>query len=437
VESLTCKKELIIDVPEEVVARETVKITGEYARIARIPGFRPGHAPRALVGKRYREEIRSKVVQSLVPKYFEESIRDQNFVLAGDPRFEDLQFEEGQPIRAKATFEVYPEIELKDYKGLEVEEDSPEVTESDVDEAVERLRQNAATFEVIEDRPAADGDYVMVSYQGQDLNDSGSDPIEVREGLIHLGGKGTVPAFTENLRGSRPSDVREFEVNYPDDFPIKRLARKRLRYRVEVQSIKQRSLPPTDDELAKSVSDFSTLAELRESVRKDLERKKQSSVRESARRKLFEKLADNYDFPVPETLVEAQLRRKLARAAAGMATQGVDARNVEIDWRGLRDEMRADAEREVRGTLVLRKIAEAENIDVSEEEIDEAVRELAQEMQETPAALKSRLTREDGLARLKSSRLSQNVLDFIYNNAKITPQTSAPSPLESENSVTN
>jgi len=276
----------------------------------------------------------------------------------------------------------------------------------------------------------------MVSYQGQDLIDSGSEPIEVREGLIHLGGKGTVPAFTENLRGSRPGDIREFEINYPDDFPGKRLAGKRVRYRAELQSIKRKVLPPVDDELAKSVSDFSTLANLRESVRGDLERKKQGAVKEAARRKLFEKLVDRYDFPIPESLVESQLRRKLERAVAGVAAQGVDPRSVEIDWRGLRDEMRPDAEREVRGSLVLKKIAKAEKIDVSEEEIDEAVREFAQEVQETPAALKSRLTREDGLARLKSSRLSQKVLDFIYNNAKITPQTPASSSLESENPVT-
>ena len=435
-ESLTCKKELIIEVPEEVVAREAAKITDQYARLARIPGFRPGRAPRALVGKRYQEAIRDEVVQSLVPKYFEETIRDQKLVIASEPRFEDLQFEEGRSIRAKATFEVYPEIELKDYKGLEVEGDSAEVTASDIDEAIERLRQNAATFEVIEDRPAADGDHVMVNYQGQDLMDPDCEPIEAREGLVHLGGKGTVPAFTENLRGSRPGDVREFEINYPDDFPSKRLAGRRVRYRVEVQSIKKKVLPPVDDELAKSVSDFSTLAELRVSVRKDLEQKKQGTAKESTRRKLLEKLVSGYDFPLPESLVEAQLRRKLERAAAGVAAQGIDPRDVEIDWRALREEMRADAEREVRGSLVLKKIAEVEKIDVSEEEIDESVREVAQEVQEAPAALKTRLTREDGLARLKSSRLSQKVLDFIYNNAKIINQTVESSPLESENQVT-
>jgi trigger factor len=436
VESLSCKKELIIEVPEEAVAREAAKITDQYARMARIPGFRPGRAPRAIVGKRYHEAIREEVVQSLVPKYFEETIRDQNLVIAGEPHFEDLKFEEGQPIRAKATFEVYPEIELKDYKGLEIEEDPAEVTENDIDEAIGRLRQNAATFEVIEDRPAADGDYAMVNYQGEDLMDSDSEPIEAREGLVHLAGKGTVADFTENLRGSRPGDIREFEINYRDDFPSKRLAGRRVRYRVEVQSIKKKVLPPADDELAKSVSDFSTLAELRDSVRQDLQKKKLGTAKESARRKLFEKLVSGYDFAVPEALVEVQLRRKLERAAAGVAAQGIDPRDVQIDWRELREEMRGDAEREVRGNLVLKRIAEVENIEVSEEEIDESVREVAHEVQETPAALKTRLTREDGLAKLKSSRLSQKVLDFIYNNAKITNQTSGSSPLESENRVT-
>jgi len=436
VESLTCKKELVIEVPEEAVAREAAKITDQYARLARIPGFRPGRAPRALVGKRYQEAIREEVVQSLIPKYFEETVRDQKLVIAGEPRFEDLQFEEGRPIRAKATFEVYPEIELKDYKGLEVEADSAEVSASDIGEALERLRQNAATFEVIEDRPAADDDHVMVNYRGQDLMDADSEPIEAREGLVHLGGKGTVPAFTENLRGSRPGDIREFEMNYPDDYPSKRLAGRRVRYRVEVQSIKSKVLPPVDDELAKSVSDFSTLAELRESVRKDLEGKKQGTVNESTRRKLFEKLVTDYDFPVPEALVEAQLRRKLERAAAGVAAQGIDPRDTAIDWRALREEMRADAEREVRGTLVLKKIADAEKIEVSDEEVDETLRELAEEVRETPAALKTRLTREDGLAKLKSSRLNQKVLDFIYNNAKIINQSAGSSPLESESRVT-
>lgn len=435
-ESLTCKKELVIEVPEEAVAREAAKITDQYARLARIPGFRPGRAPRALVGKRYQEAIREEVVQSLIPKYFEETVRDQKLVIAGEPRFEDLQFEEGRPIRAKATFEVYPEIELKDYKGLEVEADSAEVSASDIGEALERLRQNAATFEVIEDRPAADDDHVMVNYRGQDLMDADSEPIEAREGLVHLGGKGTVPAFTENLRGSRPGDIREFEMNYPDDYPSKRLAGRRVRYRVEVQSIKSKVLPPVDDELAKSVSDFSTLAELRESVRKDLEGKKQGTVNESTRRKLFEKLVTDYDFPVPEALVEAQLRRKLERAAAGVAAQGIDPRDTAIDWRALREEMRADAEREVRGTLVLKKIADAEKIEVSDEEVDETLRELAEEVRETPAALKTRLTREDGLAKLKSSRLNQKVLDFIYNNAKIINQSAGSSPLESESRVT-
>ena len=432
-ESSTCKKELIIEVPPEVVERESNQITAQYTRLARIPGFRPGHAPRGLVGKRYRDEIRNEVVQTLLPRYFHDKVRDEKLLVVGEPRFEDLKFEDGQPLSVKATFEVYPEIELKDYKGLEAEEEAAEVTDADVDEAVERLRQQAAAFEVVEGRAAQDDDYVMVNYRGQDLQDSKAEPVEAREGLVHLSGKGTVAAFAENLRGSQPGDVREFDVTYPGDFPAKRLAGRSLHYRVEVQVIKKKVVPPADDELAKTVGEFTTLEALRTHLREDLVRHKRRSAENGARRKLLDRLIELHQFPVPETLVEEQLSRKLQRVAAGLLAQGIDPRTAGVDWHAMRGEVRAEAERDVHGSLVLEKIAQAEAIEVSEDEIDESVRELAAEAGEAPAALKTRLTREDGLARLKSSRRNQKVLDFIYHNAKITHSTLVSERLEGEN----
>lgn len=422
-ESSTCRKELIIEVPPDVVERESDQVTAQYTRLARIPGFRPGHAPRALVGKRYRDEIRNEVVQTLLPRYFEDKVRNEKLLVVGEPRFEDLKFEDGQPLSVKATFEVYPEIELKNYKGLEAEEEAAEVTDADVGEAVERLRQQAATFEVVEGRAAQDDDYVMVNYRGQDVQDSKAEPVEAREGLVHLSGRGTVAAFAENLRGSRPGEVREFDVTYPEDFPAKRLAGRSLHYRVEVQGIKKKVVPPLDDELAKTVGEFTTLEALRTHLREDLARHKRRSAENGAKRKLVDRLIEMHRFPVPETLVEEQLSRKIQRLAAGLVAQGIDPRTAEVDWHGMRGEMRAEAERDVHGSLVLEKIAQAEGIEVSEDEIDESVRELAAEAGETPAALKTRLTREDGLARLRSSRRNQKVLDFIYRNAKITHRT--------------
>lgn len=437
-ESPSCKRELVIEVPPEAVARESEQITSQYARVARIPGFRPGKAPRALVGRRYKEEIRGEVVQTLLPRYFEDRVREEKLHLAGEPRFEDLKFEEGQPIRAKATFEIYPEFELKDYKGLEVDLQPATVTDADVDQTIDRLRERNATFEVIEDRPAADGDYAMVSYRGQNVQNAEAEPLEAKEGLILLGGERTVPGFSENLTGARAGDVREFEVRYNGDFPRKSLAGQTVKYRVEVQGIKKKVVPLADDEFAKSVSDFSTLAELRDKVRADLETQKQKSAENAAKQALMDKLVARYEFPVPETLVEDRLRRRLERFAEGLAAQGVDPEAAQIDWRALRDEMRADAEKDVREALLLEAVAKAEDITVTSEELDETVREVAEGLRETPAALKTRLTRDGDLDKLQSSRRNLKALDFIYRNAKINHPTTAtvPGPVEGESPAT-
>ncbi|HEV2423249.1 MAG TPA: trigger factor [Terriglobia bacterium] len=433
-ESPTCKRELIIEVPPGEVARESEQITSQYARMARIPGFRPGKAPRALVGRRFREEIRSEVVQTLVPRYFEDRVRDEKLHLAGEPRFDDLKFEEGQPIRAKAIFEVYPEFELKDYKGLEVDVQPATVTDADVDQAIERLRERNATFEVIEGRPAAKGDYVMVSYRGQNVENAEAEPIEAKEGMILLGGERTVPGFTENLTGTRAGDTREFEVRYNGDFPRKSLAGQIVKYRVEVQGIKKKVIPPADDEFAKSVSDFSSLGELRDKVHADLETQKQKSAENAAKQALMERLVASYNFPVPETLVDERLRRRLERFAEGLAVQGVDPEAAQIDWRALREEMRADAEKDVREALLLDAVAKAEDIEVTAEELDDTVREIAEGLREAPAAVKSRLTRNEELDKLQASRRNLKALDFIYRNAKINHSITATvsGPVEGE-----
>ena len=424
-ESPTCKRELIIEVPPDAVAKESEQITSQYARVARIPGFRPGKAPRALVGKRYREEIRGEIVQTLIPRYFEDRLREAKLHLAGEPRFDDLKFEEGQAIRAKATFEVYPEFELKDYKGLEVEMPPAAVSDADVDQAIDRLRERNATFEVIEDRPAAEGDYVLVNYRGENVQNAEAEPIEAKEGLIQLGGERTVPGFTENLTGARPGETREFDVQYKEDFPRKSLAGQTLRYRVEVQGIKKKAVPPADDEFAKSVSEFPTLGELRHKVRADLEAQKQKSAENAAKQALVEKLAESYSFPVPEALVDDRLRRRLERFAQSLAAQGIDPEAAQIDWRALRDEMRTEAEKDVREALVLEAVAKAEDLTVTPDELDETVREVAEGLRETPAALKTRLTRDGELDKLESSRRNLKALDFIYRNAKINQPSTA------------
>ena len=419
-EATNCKKELLIEIPVDVVRREADTVTSQYARKARIPGFRPGHAPASLVQRHFRGDIREEVVQSLVPKFFENGVKEQKWSVVGHPHFEDLQYEEDKPLTCKATFEVYPQIELKQYKELEVEEETPNVTEADIDQALEEVRDQAATFEVVSDRPAADGDYLTMSYKGYDIKAPASHPVEARDVSLQLGGKGTVPAFRENLRGSRPGEIREFEVTYPEDYRQRSLAGKTFRYRVEVQSIKHKVVPAADDELAKSVSEFSTLGELRAKLTKDLEERARHQAEMAVKQELLQHLLRLHEFAVPEAMVEARLDRRLERALSQLISQGIDPRHAQVDWRKLREDSRADAEREVRSSLLLSKIAEAEGIEVSEEEVDEVIRGMAQEAHEPPATLKTRLTRDGELDMIKSTRRNQKAIDFIYRNAKIT-----------------
>jgi trigger factor len=359
-------------------------------------------------------------VQSLVPKFFENAVKEQKWSVVGQPRFEALQYEEDKPLTCKATFEIYPEIELQQYKELEVEEETPQVTEAEMDQAIEEVRERAATFEVVSDRPAADGDYLTLSYKGYDVKAPANNPVEARDVSMQLGGGETVSAFSENLRGSRPDEVREFEVTYPEGYTQRPLAGKTFRYRVEVQSIKYKVVPPADDELAKSVSEFATLEELRAKLGKDLMERARRRVQMAAEQKLVQQLIHLHEFPLPEVMVEAQLDRKLERALGRLVSQGIDPRQATVDWRKLREDFRPAAEQEVRASLLLSKIAEAEGLEVSEEEVDEMIREMAQEAHEPPATLKTRLTREGELDSIKSTCRKQKAIDFIYRNAKIT-----------------
>ena len=418
-EAETCKRELLIEIPADAVREESDKVAAKYSRSVRMPGFRPGHAPARLVRQRYREEIKSQVVQTLLPKFFNDAVKGRQLAAVGQPEFEDLKFEEGQPLTCKATFEVLPEFGLKEYKGLEVEEEPVTVTEAEVDKALEELRESAATYEVVSDRPAENGDDVTVSYQGRDLKDPKAEPLEGSETIIHVEAQGGA-AFDENLRGAKAGDTREFEVSYPEDSPSKRLAGKTISYRVEVHGIKRKVLPAVDDELARTVSEFSTLEELRTRVRQDVERVHRRKAENAVKERLVEELLKRHEFPVPPSMVQDQLEHRMENAMAQLVAQDIDPRSAQLDWGKLREGMQAGAEKAVRTAIILEKIAEAEKIEVSEEELDQSIREIAQRRGEAPATLKTRLTGDGGLAKLQSSLRSQKALDFVYRNAQIT-----------------
>lgn len=420
-ETNTCQRELEIEIPVETVERETERVTRAFARQARLPGFRPGKAPAELVRRRYWDDIKSEVLHHLIPESLDNAFKEKNLAPVGDPAIAELSFEPTKPLRFKATFEVMPEIRLGDYKGLEVEPARIELTDEDLERELEGLRQRAATFEEVADRPAADGDTVVAGLIGVV-----TEPKEKREPLlledvpVEVGGEGTLAAFTEGLGGARAGEERKFSVPYPADYPEANLAGRTVAFTARVKSIKRRVLPALDDAFAQRVSEAKTLEELKTKLREGLERARAARERQLTERRLLEALLARHDFPVPEALIERQLDQRLERQVRALLAQGIDPRRAPVDWGRLRREQRPGAREDVQLSLLLDHIAQAEKIEVTEEEVTRELERLAGEAGQSSEAVRARLTKEGGLGRIKSAVRSEKVIELLRSHARFT-----------------
>lgn len=419
----SCRRELELEIPAERVARETERVTREFARLARLPGFRPGRAPLPLVRRRFASEIRDEVLEALVPAEIEQAVAAQKLQPVTRPQVDRVDFPEGGPVKFRATFEVLPEFTLGDYKGLQIEVESAEISDQDVERALAELRERAAKYTPVEGRTAADGDFAELKLTGTPHGEG--EPLQAENVLCHLAGEETLPAFTENLRGAAPGETRRFEMTYPADFPDAKLAGKTYTFTAEVRAIKQKSLPELDDSLAREVSDAATLEELRSRIRASLEAARDSRRAEQVRDRIIERLVDMHDFPVPEALVEHQMDVRLERVVRSLAAQGVDPRAVNVDWVSMRRRQRDRAVADVKAELLLDRIATAENLEVTDEELDRELERLAAQSGESATALRARLTKQGTLDRMKSRLRSEKTLEWLQQNARIQTKAAA------------
>jgi trigger factor len=413
----TCRREIEVEIPAEDVQKAVERVAREFARVARVPGFRPGKAPVTLIRRRFADDIKGEVLQSLVPEKIDQAVKDQNLVPITQPQVDKVDFAENGPLKFRAIFEVLPEVELGAYKDLEVEVEAARVTDADVDRAIEEARERAATFVAVEGRPLADGDFAQLKLVGTPA--SGGEPLVAESVLCHLGGEETLPPFTENLRGAQPGEHRRFEVRYPAEYPDPKLAGKSYTYAVEVLGIKQKKLPELTDGFAKEVSEAQTLEELRGKVRQGLEAESEMRQAAAVRDALLRQLTAAHEFPVPEALVENQMDARLERAARALAAQGVDPRAVNVDWVALRRRQRERAVEDVKAELLLDRIATAEKIEVSEEECETEIARIAERSGESAAAVRASLTKQGALDRMKSKLRSDKTLEWLRNSARV------------------
>ena len=412
-----CTREVTVEAPAEEVTKAFRTVLKRYQKLARIPGFRPGKVPESVLRSRFAGALREDVVEALVPEHFRAALAQQGVRPVSQPQVTDLQLEEGKPLTFKAVFEVLPEITVDGYQDVKVEKPSTDLTDEEFNTELERIRDSHGRLETVEeDRGLANGDWALISFTGdvdgegapenseggESASSPAAQPIQGKDVTVEIGGKDTVEAFTDALRGSKPGQELKFEVTYPGDFGQKRLAGKTVAYDVEVKGIQKRVLPELDDAFAKELGKYESLEDFKDKLREHLAGEKKNRVSVDTRNRLVDALVTKFQFPVPESLVQSQIDARLERGLRALAAQGMRTEDMRrLDFDRLREAQRESAIGEVKGTLVLDRIADVENLQVSDEEVERELQVISLQTREPLETLRDRLRKDGSLARIR------------------------------------
>ncbi len=410
-----CKHEIEITVPVDEIARETDRVVADIQHKAKLPGFRPGKAPASLIRTKFSKQVRDDVLENLLPKYFRQKVEEEHLEVVGRPNVKDVHFHEGEPLRFKAEFEVAPEIELKDYRGVAVHYTEPQVSDEDIAKRLDEIREQKSQFVNVEPRALVDGDYAVVTLNSL----SGVDqPINQDEVVLHVGDPDTMAGFSDALRGMSPDEEKEFEVTYPDDFGQERLAGKTVRFRTKLTTIRTKELPELNDEFAQDLGDYQTLDDLREAIRKAIFHEREYASQQKAKEELIDRLIETHEFPIPEAYIERQIESQLENQFRELAERGIDPAKLKIDWTKLRDAQRPKALHDVKASLLVDKIAEREAIAPTNDEVDTEVQRIAKQQREPVAAVRKKLQKDGVLSRIAYQIRSNKTLNFLFEHAR-------------------
>ena len=410
------RKNLRVEIPQDVVDAEIDRITRDYSRKARVPGFRPGKAPSRVIKQRYKDQILHDVVHDLIPRAVDDALRERGVEAVDTPDIRDVTVDEGQPLTFTASFDTVPSFDPGDYTTVALTRTSSKVEEEAVDLAMQRLRDRAARFEPVEGRGVDHGDTITVDLQRL----AGGKPDTHDNVSVELGAKANPPGFDEQLLGLEVGATKSFDIHYPADYAIGELAGTDVSYTVTVKGIKRRILPELDDEFAKDLGEFETLDALRARVREDLEHEARHAAERDVRAQLMKQLAARVPFEVPPSLIDREIDRRLEEFAHRLIEQNIDPRQAGIDWNAFRESQREVAREAVAGAIVLDEVARREQLDVTNEEIDQEIGRHAERTGRTPAAVRARLVSEGGLSRVSAGLRREKSIDFLMARATLS-----------------
>jgi trigger factor len=411
-----CTRELVLDIPVEEVSKAYGKVVSNYRKYAKIPGFRAGKVPETVIKRRFAAEIKKDVIDGLLPERFSKAVVELGVKPVGQPQVTELTIDEGAPLHVKAVFEFIPEFSIEGYQGVTVDKPSVEITEEEFQRELEQLRDSRATIEPAEeDRALVDGDWAQISYKGLIENEAEAAPVAGEDTLVEIGGKDTVEAFSTVLRGAKVGQELKAEVIYPDDYAEAKLAGKTVAYEVEVKAIKKRIVPELNDDFAKELGAYDSLLDLENRVREHMANRKRRSVEGETKDRLFAALIERYPFPVPESMVQEQIETRLERGLRALAAQGMDTEQMrKLDFARLRVAQRDGALAEVKTSILLDRIAQEENIAISDEDLDKELQLAALQSREPIDVLRSRLTEDGGLARIREQLRHEKTANLLY-----------------------
>jgi trigger factor len=419
-EETSVRKSLAFEIEADVVSREIEARAQHYARRVKIPGFRPGKIPAAVIRQRFRQQVLEDVAEKLVNQVVHEELEGRGLRPLATPRVTDLKIDEGQPLTFRAVFETLPLVELPEYKGLQVKGSKAEVEEADVERELGRLREEAARFDPVEGRPAVQGDFVVldVAWKTAEGGPGGKD----ENVLVEVGSDDNHQDLNAALQGMSPGETKDVHLVYPEDHPSKSLAGQTRDYTVTMKAVKAKVLPALDDEFAKDLGEWDSLAALRDTVRKRLRDAAERKADREVKNALIEALVEKAGFEVPDALVERHMNARTESAARGLAYQGVDPTKVGMDWKQYREAQREDSVKAAKADILLDEIARREGIQASDAEVDAELGRYAESLKKSKDSVRARMEKEGDLAVLRARIREEKTLDLLKANARLNDE---------------
>ena len=410
-----CKRRLAVEAPVDVVMQEWERAYGRVQKQARLPGFRKGHVPRSLVKVHFSDDVRREVAEHLIPDVYRQALTEAKLDPVNEPDLQDVRLEEGAPLSFVAVVEVKPEINLSDYKGVEVEHAPVAVTTDDLSQTLDHMREQQAQFHAVE-RAAASGDLVVVDYT---IAIDGLDPSSQKGYEFLVGSRTVLPEIDDAVVGLKAGEEREVALRFADDHRREDLRGRGGRATVKVVEVKEKSLPVLDDDFAKSLGEFETLEALRAELMKQLAARREHDEQRALQEKVVDAVIARHEFTVPDALVMRQVAHRIEHARESVRRQGIDPERMPWDYEKLIAELRPGAEKAVRRALLLEAIADKEAIAPTDADVDAEVEKLAQASQRPTPALRRMMEKSGDLDGLRQGIRDRMTLELLVANAKV------------------